>query len=119
MATLAETLAVTSSRQIEDKGRPITLRLTELAFDPATGESTPRTIDSEAFGLFTEFAERQVDGSVIQAGDKLLLIAAEGLKVAPKPGYKAIDGADAWNVEHVSTVQPGPTAILYKLRIRR
>lgn len=119
MATLAETLAVTTSRQIKDKGRLVTLRLTDAAFDPATGESTPRNTDSEAFGLFTEFEERQVDGSVVQTGDKLLLIAAEGLKAMPTPGYKVIDGADVWNVEHLSTVQPGPTAVLYKLRIRQ
>ena len=119
MATLADTLAVTTSCQIRDKGRLVILRLTDAAFDPATGESAPITTDSEAFGLFTEFEERQIDGSVVQAGDKLLLIAAEGLKVMPTPGYKVIDGADAWNVEHVSTVQPGPTPVLYKLRIRQ
>ena len=119
MATLAEDLAATTRRQIEDKGRPITLRLVEAAFDPASGESAPVTTDSEAFGLFSEFEERQIDGSVVRAGDKLLLIAAEGLNAVPTPDYKVVDGADVWNVAHVSAVQPGPTAVLYKLRIRR
>ena len=119
MATLAEALAATTRRQIKDKGRPITLRLVEAAFDPASGESVPVTTDSDAFGLFTEFEERQFDGSVVRAGDKLLLIAAEGLNAAPTPDYKVIDGTEVWNVEHVSAVQPGPTAVLYKLRIRQ
>ena len=119
MAMLADALAVTTRRQIEDKGRSITLRLVDAAFDPATGESAPKTTDTQAFGLFTEFDQRQIDGSAIQAGDKLLLIAAEGLSAVPTPNYKVIDGAEVWNVVHVSTVRPGQTMVLYKLRIRR
>ncbi|MCP4246071.1 MAG: hypothetical protein GY778_03385, partial [bacterium] len=90
-----------------------------LAFDPSTGGTMPKDTDTTTFGVFTECEERQIDGSVIQAGDKQLLVAAEGLSLVPTPAYKVIDGAETWNVEHVSTLRPGPTAILYKLRIRR
>ena len=116
---LAERLAETTFRQIKDKGRAITLRLTESNFKPATGATTSKNTDTPTVGVFSDFEERQIDGSVIKAGDKQVLVAARGLPVVPTTAYKVIDGSEVWNVEHVDTLQPGPSPILYKLRLRR
>ena len=119
MSTLYDSLAATALRQIQEKGRPITLRLPGIVFDPQTGATVESNTDVKTSAFFTAFKAGQIDGSAIQRGDQRLLIAAEGLGAVPTTAHQVIDGEEVWQVQDVETVQPGDTVILYKLLVRR
>ena len=67
--------------------------------------------------LFTEYAAKYIDGTIIQQGDKQVLIA--DIAAAPDNDDILIDGTDEYSIIHVGAIQPGDTPILYKLRVRR
>lgn len=58
-------------------------------------------------------------GSLIQAGDKQILLPAYGLAIAPAPGDTLIVGGATWNVTNVKELNPAGTPILYDLNGRR
>lgn len=105
--------------QINDKGRIVTLR-SKLAgtYDPIAGEITDGSnSDRSPKALFTEYAAKHVDGTIIQQGDKQVLIA--DVTAAPDNNDILIDGTDEYAIVHVGAVQPGDTPVLYKLQVRR
>lgn len=120
--SLYATMAATALSQINDKGRNVTVRskgVTE-GYDVATDTYTAGTdSDVTAKALFTEYKTKDIDGEVIQRGDKKLLIAASSLSSAPTTETQIVDGSDVYSVIGVETVEPGDTAILYKVQVRR
>lgn len=109
----------TAKTQIADKGRMVTLRSKSSGtFDPIAGTmSDGSQTDRQVKALFTEYAAKQVDGTMIQQGDKQVMIA--DLATAPDNDDILIDGSDEYAIVHVGAIQPGDTPILYKLQVRR
>ena len=112
-------LAETAAREIGAKGRDITLRRRSRSFDPGSGQVTESVSDQAARGLFTLYEAGQRDGSTVQQGDQGLLLAASGLETPPSDDDEVIDGGVTWQVLRVERLQPGPTALLYRLQLRR
>ena len=109
-----------ATAQIKNFGRSMTLSQGSSDWDPATSVETSTTAtDTTITAVATAFKANQIDGTTILAGDKMFLIAAKGLSVTPSVDDKIVDGADTWHIQSVETVQPGPTAILYKAHARR
>lgn len=109
----------TAIKQINDKGRTVTLRSkTAGEFDPIAGTMTGGTqTDRTPKALFTDYVAKHVDGTIIQQGDKQVLIA--DVMTAPDNDDILIDGTDEYSIIHVGAIQPGDTPILYKLQVRR
>jgi len=112
-------LAATVAREIADKGREITLRRRSRTFDPASGQVSETLEDRSLRGLFTLYALDQRDGSTVRQGDQALLIAAEDLATPPSEEDEVIDGGSSWQVTAVERLQPGTTALLYRLQVRQ
>jgi hypothetical protein len=112
-------LAEISAREIGAKGRDITLRRRSRIFDPANGLVSETVSDQAARGLFTLYEAGQRDGSTIQQGDQGLLLAASGLATPPSDEDEVLDGGLTWQVMRVERLQPGETALLYRLQLRR
>jgi hypothetical protein len=110
-------LAEISAREISAKGRDITLRRRTRSFDPANGLVTETVSDQAARGLFTLYEAGQRVGSTIQQGDQGLLLA--GLATPPSDEDEVLDGGLTWQVLRVERLQPGDTALLYRLQLRR
>lgn len=110
------TLAI---NQIKYKGRTVTLRSkTPGTYDPIAGSMTGGSeADRTPKALFTEYAAKHIDGTIIQQGDKQVLIA--DLPVAPDNNDILIDGTDEYSIVHIGAIQPGDTPILYKLQVRK
>lgn len=109
----------TAIKQINDKGREVILRSkTAGEFDPIAGTMTGGSqTDRTPKALFTEYEAKHIDGSMIQQGDKLVLIA--DVTAAPDNDDVLIDDTDEYSIIHVGAIQPGDTPILYKLQVRR
>jgi hypothetical protein len=109
-------------RMINEKGRLIRIVVAggDEVYDPNTDTFTPGTPDeSQVKGVFTQFAVKDVDGELILRTDKKVLIAAAALDAAPTPADQLIDGAVSYKVINTETVQPGDTALLYMVQVRR
>lgn len=114
--------ASTALNQINDKGRTVTVRTPgeDMVYDPATDTFTPgEDVDTPVKALFTQFAKRDIDGELILQTDKRVLIAASALDAAPGTQDKIVDGGTEYQVINTETVQPGDTAILYMVQVRR
>lgn len=61
----------------------------------------------------------RADGTLIQQGDKQILIPAAGLSIAPVPGDKVVISSTVWTVVNVKSVNPAGTPILYEIQGRR
>lgn len=117
--------AATSLRLLTNFGRTAMLRKQVAgAYDPATGSATVTTTDYTGKGAIFDFEERRLGtqfapGSTIIAGDKYLLLAPDGITVAPTAGDLLIFGSDTWNVVNKKSVEPAGTVVLYELHLRK
>lgn len=117
--------AATSLKLLTRFGRTVTLRRQVAgAYDPATGSATVTTTDYTGKGAIFDFDERRLGtvfapGSTIQMGDKYLLLAPDGITVAPAPGDFLIFGSDTWNIVNKKSVEPAGIVVLYELHLRK
>lgn len=111
--------------QIKRAGIAVTIsRETAESFDPGTGTYTGATMtDYSADGVIQapnreNTGGRFGDGTMVQAGDKFILLAASGLTITPKPGDKITVNAVAYSIVTVMAVEPGGVALLYRILAR-
>lgn len=109
-------LAQVALTQIANFGRDVVLkRVTESTYDYDTGTNTGGSIATETIkAVVTDYELKQIDGTIIQRGDKLYTIAAQGLS-SPQTN----DFLDDWKILAVDTIQTGDTAMLYKCQVRK
>ncbi|MCE6993057.1 hypothetical protein [Dyadobacter sp. CY323] len=106
-------------KQINDKGRTVTLR-SKLSgtYDPIAGTITSDTDTNRSLkAVFTEYKSMEIDGSIIVRGDKQVLIA--DVSEPPDANDILIDGTDEYSIINIGAIQPGDLPILYKLQVRR
>lgn len=92
-------------------------------YDPATGAAAVTTTDEAGKGAVFDFGLHQSGqyfqpGTMIQAGDKQLLLSPVGI-TAPKQGDEAIIGGVTWAIQSVKTTAPAGEAVLYECLLRR
>ena len=119
--TFYDDTAQTAQDMITEFGRTITLRRNnEGVYNPLTDTVTGATqIDVPVKAVFTDFKENEIDGTLIVRGDKRVLLAAAALVAGPEHNDILVDGAEQYHVVELMAVQPGDTAIIYKLQVRR
>lgn len=114
---------------LQEDGFAVTLRRqTAGTYNPVTGEfSGESTTDYAAQALISSqnmsqtgnTGERYFNGTLIQTGDKILMLAASGLSVTPAPGDRLIIGSVAWQIVTLITVEPGGVALFYRVLVRK
>jgi hypothetical protein len=109
-------LAQIALAQIANFGRDVVLkRVMESTYNYTTGTNTGGSTTTETIkAVVTDYELKQIDGTIIQRGDKLYTMAAQGLN-APKTN----DFLDDWKILAVDTIQTGDTALLYKCQVRK
>lgn len=115
-----DNMTATALRQINDKGRTVTLRKPSAGtYVPGTDTYTAASADYSAKAVITSVNSGEIDGTIILAGDKRVLLAASALAVVPAINDIVLDGTEQLRVINVEAVKPGDTAILYKLQVRK
>lgn len=103
-------------------------RQTAGTYDPVTGEfSGASTTDYSAWALMISQSmlqsgnagDRYFDGTLIQTGDKMLILVASGLTVTPQPKDQLIISDVTWQIVARITVEPGGEALLYQVLVRK
>jgi hypothetical protein len=109
-----------ADRLITKKGAPVTLSTQAGAsFDPITGApitpSAPASIGGT--GVKLNYKSREIDGTVILAGDCKLLLST---RQAPLIGMIAALAGETWRVIAADPLSPdSATVVLWTLQMRR
>ncbi|HAD5969844.1 TPA_asm: hypothetical protein G1Q02_24095 [Salmonella enterica subsp. enterica serovar Typhimurium] len=93
------------------------VRSARSGIDPKTGdrlaEASPQIFT--VTGIDQQYKQSEIDGTVIQTGDKKILLTAE---TAPEQGDYLTDGASRWNIITITPVKPAREVLLYSLQVR-
>lgn len=118
-------LQKTANRLLKGKGQTLTLtRQSAGTYDPTTGAATVTTTTQTVYGAVFDYGIDHIDGTLIQAGDKQLLISpfnsAGAALTAPQINDTVTLGGVTYTlVEPLKTINPGGTTVLYDCNIRR
>lgn len=98
-------------------GPLVYLRQAKRGYDPDTGLTSDRETRHDFVGAFTEW-EKSKSG-IIPAGDKRVVVEADGLKFTPEPDGKVEDAAGTvWRVIQVFPTFAGSEPVIYELQVR-
>lgn len=112
----------TANRLLKKYGKAIDI--VYLTDNPTTGQpwkgTAPTGATSSAFGACFDYKIEDIDGSVIQYGDKKVLLAAKGLAVRPNPKCLITLGGEPWKIVSCTILSPNEAEdIIYTLQVRR
>ncbi len=129
MSAFYDEMAALAVEMIEEFGQELTLkRVTEDAYDPATGEVTPGVTETQAIkvivlpaskGTVEAFDNRLVNGTLIESNIRALKIAAKGLLWPPGPGCVVEYEGQDWKMLGATPSNPACTALVYSASIMR
>jgi hypothetical protein len=102
---------------LADFGRNLTLtRQASGTYDPATGMMAATTPTTQTIrGVFINYRDTNVDGTVIRMGDRLLLVQAKAATTAPAIG----DRVDGLQIVDVRTIAPNGIPVAWSCQTRK
>ena len=105
------------ARLMGDFGTDLTLtRQAGQTYNPTTGQLSAGTTQSFTIrGMFINYMDGKVDGTVIRAGDRRLLVQALGATVTPQVG----DRVGGMDLVDVRTVAPRGAAVAWSCQARK
>jgi hypothetical protein len=120
----------TAGPLIEKYGMPLVLTRTVpgTVNENAGTVGVPTYTTHNCFGLVEEYDDRVVASSLVQAGEKKLLLSAKGLTIQPDVGdrftmpdgiWTIPDGDGPGGIPPVQVLAPGGIAVIYTLRVRK
>ena len=119
-------MAATSAELLTEFGQAVTLtESTPGAYNTATGEpAAPDVTNQSAVGVVRDYSSRSIDGTLIQVGDRLLIVGPKttaGAVLAEPTVESGVTLADetVWTVKRVETVKPAGVVLAYRLQLRR
>jgi hypothetical protein len=116
----------TADRLLKGNGQLLTLtRQSAGTYSTTSGTATVNTSTQTGTGAIFDYGTRQIDGTLIKAGDKQLLLSpfnsAGAALTAPVLGDTVTDAAGVvyTMVEPLKTVAPAGTVVMYKCNLRK
>ncbi|MFZ2407008.1 MAG: hypothetical protein WAW41_17875 [Methylobacter sp.] len=119
-----ERMQQTANKMLKGKGQSITLtRQIAGAYDPATGAASVTTTTQTGTGAIFDYGNKNIDGTLIKAGDKQLLLSAinaagTALTAPLLNDTVTISGVVYTLVAPLKTISPAGTTILFECNIR-
>ena len=98
-------------------GQTVTIkRISGETLDPLSGASGGTTTELSATGVLTDYKSHLIDGTVIQMGDRLLVMDNTQ---SPLQDDRVTIGGEDWNIINWKTVQPAAVVVGYFIQVRR
>ena len=115
-----ERMQATANRLLKSKGQAITItRQTAGAYDPATGAATVTTTTQSGWGAVFEYAAKNIDGNLIQAGDKQLLLSAINAAGTALTAPQVNDTVNVGGtITQIKTLSPAGTTVMFDCNLR-
>lgn len=109
--------AATALRLLTKYGQAVTVKTrTAGAYNTATGSAAVTETTQAGVGAIFDYGARDIDGTLIQDGDKQVLLAP--LPVAPEIDDTVSIGGAVCTIKGIKTLAPGGTPVLYDLNVR-
>lgn len=126
MSAFYDRLAATALRLITQYGQTGVLKeVTPGEYDPVTGQgSEPSEITQVGQLILLEYTSNEAGvinstGSLVQEGDKKILVAAKGLEWKPTITTTLDVDGRTWTIVNVKETNPAGTPLVYELHGRR
>jgi len=111
-------MAATAKELLTEFGQSVTLtRQTVGAYDPATGAAAVTTSAQTATGALFDYKNSQIDGTLIVAGDRRLILSAVGI-TAPQVDDTITANGRTYTIKAVSETNPAGTAVIFTCNVR-
>jgi len=118
--TLDSTMRATAEDLIGQFGKAVTIRRVVKDYSAATGKATVDETDHTTKGVLEDFAERDIDGTVVLRGDTKLHVAAKPLSIAPdRETDEVIFDLTTYRVVNVQAIYSGEQVALFTLHLSR
>jgi hypothetical protein len=126
MSAFYDRMAATALRLIERFGLTATLSEVTLGeYDPVTGVgSEPASISQTGQAILLDYTAQEAGvinaaGSLVQQGDKKIMLAAKGLEWPPTMTTTILADGQTWTIVNVKSTNPAGTPLVYELHGRR
>lgn len=118
---LYASLQTLANNQLNSFGQGCVLRRrTEALYDPMTAQTLgPAVTDYPIRAVVSPYSDRNVDGSLIKAGDLQAFIPSKNLIVVPEASDHFVVAGVEFSIIKVDQTNPGGTSLLYTLQLRR
>lgn len=112
-------LAATASRLLAEKGQTISFsRLTGATFDPVLGSNSGgSTTTFTGNGAAFNYANAEIDGTVVQMGDVRLIV--ESTTTAPDVNDECTVDSVVYRVMNVEPIAPAGITVINKVQLRK
>ena len=113
-----------ANKVLKDKGQAVTItRQSSGTYDTTTGAAAVTTTTQSGYGAILDYADKNIDGTLILSGDKQLLLSAVNSAgtalTAPEVNDTVTDAASAVRtITRIKTLSPAGTTILYDCNLR-
>lgn len=101
-------------------GQPVTVTIVSPTpvYDPTTSTNVNPTTDYPAVGAIFDLNDHEINGELVQVGDKRVYVSAIG---APDIGLndRVTVAGVTYRVINPNTIGPAGTAVLYNLHVRK
>lgn len=101
-------------------GRSMTLRkMTGASYNPATSEAVLTSADHTITAVFQSTKRGRGEASSTTDESKTLLVASKDLSVVPEVSDRIVDGSTTYQIVGVEEIKPGPSSLLFALRVTK
>lgn len=116
-------MRATADKILRGKGQAITLtRQSSGTYSPSSGTATVTTTTQSGYGAVFEYIDRNIDGTLIKAGDKQLLLSAVNAAgtalTSPVLNDTVTIGGTAYTITQIKPLSPAGTTCLFECNLR-
>ena len=112
-------LRATADRLLQGKGQAMTLtKRTPGAYSDTTATATVTTATHACTAAEFDYPRIFIDGTMIQQGDRKVVMSAEGLTVSPEPDDTVTSGSTTKTVISAKPIAPAGIVVAWILQVR-
>lgn len=124
MTGALDRLRTTAKSLIDKFGKQVSLVRESTTYNPATGQTTTTSTSTTVNATPPkDFTAARIDGTLIQQGDTVIQIAAQGLDLGtpdtPQQSDKVTIDSSTWKIVQIGKVYSGEQIALYTLHLRQ
>jgi hypothetical protein len=109
-----------AARLIAQIGKSVTLKkVTATSYNRATGTATPTLANDTVQALVLNYSNRERDGTLVQAGDRKVVLDAATVTTAPNANDIITIGSVDHRIVSMQLVEEAGTAVVYTCQVRR
>ena len=113
-----EDMRQVATDSITEFGQAVTLsRQAVGAYDPSTGTSVVTPTTQTGKGVLLDYGTKDIDGTLILAGDKQLLLSATSI-TAPIVGDTATVNSTIYTIMNIKDLNPAGTSVMLDCNLR-